>query len=132
MVTLSVFGCGNPNKMSKQHKFIANKGPFKGKTIEMNMAEPIAIGPDDTAVGPAQHVINRAYEILRGIVGPLLGMGGITADIYIANLSDYAHDEADKNKVLDAIAAKYQVDRDYLDCIRSYPIGLIALYTLDK
>ena len=118
--------------MSKQHKFIAKKGLFKGKTIEMNMAEPISVEPDDKSVGPAQHVINRAYEILRGIIGPLLGMGGISADIYLANLSDYAHDEADKTKVLDAIAAKYQVDRDYLDCIRNYPIGLIALYTLDK
>lgn len=118
--------------MTKQREFVLKKGRFKGKKVVMNLAEPIHVDPEDKSVGPAQHVINRAYEILRGIVGPLLGMGGITADIYMANLSDYSHDEADKNKVLDAIAAKYQVDRDYLDCIRNYPIGLIALYTLDN
>jgi len=115
--------------MSKQHKFILTKGPFKGKTIEMNMA--VRVNPTVTSLGPAQLVINRAYDILRGIVGPLLGMGGISADIYLANLSDYASNDAEKNMVLDAIAAKYQVDRNYLDCIKQYPIGLIALYTLD-
>ena len=98
----------------------------------MNLAEPIAIDPNDKSIGPAQYVINRVYEILHEIVGPLVGMGGISADIYIANLSDYASNEGEKNKVLDAIAKKYQVDRDYLEYIKIYPIGLIALYTLDN
>ena len=118
--------------MSKHHEFIVKKGRLKGKKIVMNFAEPVETNSDDASVNVAQYVINRSYEIIQYIVEPILDMERITADIYLADLVCYAEDDVELKKILDAIATKYQVDREYLECLKNYPIGLIALYTLEN
>ena len=111
-----------------QHEFDITKGPLAGKKVTWNQTEP-SDGPP--TIG--RQVTNRAYEILDSIVSPVCGMGGISADIYMADLDCYTiGDEKQTSLILDKIAEKYQVDREYLDCLSSAPLGLIALYTLDQ
>jgi hypothetical protein len=111
-----------------QHEFDITKGPLAGKKVTWNQTEP-SDGPP--TVG--RQVTNRAYEILDSIVSKVCRIGPIAADIYMADLGCYTiGDEKETKRILDKITEKYGVDREYLECLKSYPIGLIALYTLDK
>lgn len=110
-----------------QHEFDITKGPLAGKKVTWNQTEPSEGAP---TVG--RQVTNRAYEILDEIISPVCGISGVSADIYMADLDCYCgSDDKETELILDKIAEKYKVDREYLDCISSAPLGLIALYTLD-
>lgn len=70
------------------------------------------------------------YDILDDIIAPACGISEILADLYLANVNDYAMDEKQVDEILQKIGEKYDIG-DY-PLLEGMPIACIALIILEN
>jgi hypothetical protein len=114
-------------------EFEVGQGPLKGKKVTMSFQfpdnEPASFKPGSTHVA-IKEVVRLSYDILDNVVSPLLKIKGISADVFRAALACYASDEEDMNKVVKAIAERYNVHEDEIDEFKDYPLAFLSLYII--
>lgn len=73
------------------------------------------------------------YEILDDIIGPTLGISGIVADLYLADVPTYTSDEAEDEIIINLFIEKYGIDNTCgWEYLAKMPIALLALYVLEN
>ena len=78
-------------------------------------------------------VHRTADEILNEIIAPVCSVIGISANIYMAKISDYDRgNEQNRRVILGKMVKKYEIDMNMLEKIQDHPLALLALYVLDK
>lgn len=78
-----------------------------------------------------QPISDLCYEILQYVIGPIVGVDVCYADIFEADLSCYDQDDKDdRNKILDAISDRYNVNRETIDKYQDSPLSVIATIIL--
>lgn len=79
----------------------------------------------------SKHVGNIGYDILDNIVGPVCGISGIFADLYLADIETYTYEDKEQKKIFKLISKKYEVNINWgIFCNK--PIALIALYIMEE
>ena len=73
------------------------------------------------------------YEILDDIVAPTVGISGIVADLYLADVPTYTSDESEDEIIINRFIEKYNIDSELgWEYFINMPIALLALYVLEN